>query len=239
MTNDILSKYQTSKNGLGESEVRKRQEKYGPNKLLEQKPKSPVFLFFEQFVDVLIALLIIAAIAAYAIGDVIDAGVIILAILLNVIMGFIQEYRSQKAVEMLKTLITKHAIVKRDGEIKTIDSEELTIGDIVLLEEGIKVPADLILIESNNLIVDESSLTGESEGVNKNMGDESYMDSNILSGNAVGVVSNIGMSTSIGKIAEVVQQESSETPLQNKVDRLGKSLSAIAIIVCIVVFFLE
>ena len=239
MTNDILSKYQTSKNGLGESEVRKRQEKYGPNKLLEQKPKSPVFLFFEQFVDVLIALLIIAAIAAYAIGDVIDAGVIILAILLNVIMGFIQEYRSQKAVEMLKTLITKHAIVKRDGEIKTIDSEELTIGDIVLLEEGIKVPADLILIESNNLIVDESSLTGESEGVNKNMGDESYMDSNILSGNAVGVVSNIGMSTSIGKIAEVVQQESSETPLQNKVDRLGKSLSAIAIIVCIVVFFME
>ncbi len=239
MTNDILSKYQTSKNGLNESEVRKRQEKYGPNKLLEQKPKSPVFLFFEQFVDVLIALLIIAAIAAYAIGDVIDAGVIILAILLNVIMGFIQEYRSQKAVEMLKTLITKHAIVKRDGEIKTIDSEELTIGDIVLLEEGIKVPADLILIESNNLIVDESSLTGESEGVNKNIGDEAHMDSNILSGNAVGVVSNIGMSTSIGRIAEVVQQESSETPLQKKVDRLGKSLSAIAIIVCIVVFFLE
>ena len=92
MTNEILSKYQTSKNGLGESEVRKRQEKYGPNKLLEQKPKSPVFLFFEQFVDVLIALLIIAAIAAYAIGDVIDAGVIILAILLNVIMGFIDDF---------------------------------------------------------------------------------------------------------------------------------------------------
>lgn len=166
--------------------------------------------------DVLIALLIIAAIAAYAIGDVIDAGVIILAVLLNVVMGFIQEYRSQKAVEALKTLITTHAIVKRSSEIKTIDAKELTIGDIVILEEGIKIPADLILIESNKLIVDESSLTGESEGIVKDIDNEVYMDSNILSGNAIGVVSNIGMDTHIGKIAEVVQQESSETPLQKK-----------------------
>ena len=189
--------------------------------------------------DVLIALLIIAAIAAYAIGDVIDAGVIILAVLLNVVMGFIQEYRSQKAVEALKTLITTHAIVKRSSEIKTIDAKELTIGDIVILEEGIKIPADLILIESNKLIVDESSLTGESEGIVKDIGNEVFMDSNILSGNAIGVVSNIGMDTHIGKIAEVVQQESSETPLQKKVDKLGKTLSAIAIIVCIAVFILE
>lgn len=239
MINDTLSKFKTSENGLNENEVKKRQEKYGPNELAEQKAKSPIFLFLEQFIDVLIALLIIAALAAYAIGDVIDAGVIILAVLLNVIMGFIQEYRSQKAVEALKTLITKHAIVKRSSEIKTIDSKDLTIGDIVILEEGIKIPADLILIESNNLIVDESSLTGESEGIHKDVDDEAYMDSNILSGNAIGVVSNIGMATSIGKIAEVVQQESSETPLQKKVDRLGKSLSAIAILVCIVVFVLE
>lgn len=239
MINDTLSKFKTSENGLNENEVKKRQEKYGPNELAEQKAKSPIFLFLEQFIDVLIALLIIAALAAYAIGDVIDAGVIILAVLLNVIMGFIQEYRSQKAVEALKTLITKHAIVKRSSEIKTIDSKDLTIGDIVILEEGIKIPADLILIESNNLIVDESSLTGESEGIHKDVDDEAYMDSNILSGNAIGVVSNIGMATSIGKIAEVVQQESSETPLQKKVDKLGKSLSAIAILVCIVVFVLE
>ena len=239
MTNEILSRFETSENGLDESEVSKRQKKYGPNELIEEKAKGPIFLFLEQFADVLIALLIIAAIAAYAIGDVIDAGVIVLAIMLNVIMGFIQEYRSQKAVESLKTLITKTAVVKRSSQIKTIDSKELTIGDIVVLEEGIKIPADLILIESNNLIVDESSLTGESEGVSKDTGDEAFMDSNILSGNAVGVVSNIGMDTSIGKIAEVVQQESSETPLQRKVDRLGKSLSAIAIAVCISVFIME
>ncbi len=239
MINDTLSKFKTSENGLNESEIKKRQKKYGPNELEEQKVKSPLFLFLEQFVDVLIALLIIAAIASYAVGDVIDAGVIILAVLLNVIMGFIQEYRSQKAVEMLKTLITNEAIVKRSSEIKTINSKELTIGDIVILEEGMKVPADLVLIESNNLIVDESSLTGESEGVNKKIDDEVHMDANILSGNAIGVVSNIGMATSIGKIAEIVQQDSSETPLQKKVDKLGKSLSAIAILVCIVVFILE
>ena len=239
MINDTLSKFKTSENGLNESEIKKRQKKYGPNELEEQKVKSPLFLFLEQFVDVLIALLIIAAIASYAVGDVIDAGVIILAILLNVIMGFIQEYRSQKAVEMLKTLITNEAIVKRSSEIKTINSKELTIGDIVILEEGMKVPADLVLIESNNLIIDESSLTGESEGVNKKIDDEVHMDANILSGNAIGVVSNIGMATSIGKIAEIVQQDSSETPLQKKVDKLGKSLSTIAILVCIVVFILE
>ena len=239
MINDTLSKFKTSENGLNESEIKKRQKKYGPNELEEQKVKSPLFLFLEQFVDVLIVLLIIAAIASYAVGDVIDAGVIILAILLNVIMGFIQEYRSQKAVEMLKTLITNEAIVKRSSEIKTINSKELTIGDIVILEEGMKVPADLVLIESNNLIIDESSLTGESEGVNKKIDDEVHMDANILSGNAIGVVSNIGMATSIGKIAEIVQQDSSETPLQKKVDKLGKSLSAIAILVCIVVFILE
>ena len=222
MKNNTLSKFKTSENGLNENEVQKRREKYGLNELIEQDPKSAIFLFLEQFMD-----------------DVIDAGVIILAVLLNVVMGFIQEYRSQKAVEALKTLITTHAIVKRSSEIKTIDAKELTIGDIVILEEGIKIPADLILIESNKLIVDESSLTGESEGIVKDIGNEVYMDSNILSGNAIGVVSNIGMDTHIGKIAEVVQQESSETPLQKKVDKLGKTLSAIAIIVCIAVFILE
>ena len=119
MTNEILSRFETSENGLDESEVSKRQKKYGPNELIEEKAKGPIFLFLEQFADVLIALLIIAAIAAYAIGDVIDAGVIVLAIMLNVIMGFIQEYRSQKAVESLKTLITKTAVVKRSSQIKT------------------------------------------------------------------------------------------------------------------------
>lgn len=111
--------------------------------------------------------MIVAAIASFAIGDVIDAGVIILAVLLNTIFGFIQEYRSMRAVESLKGLITKTAIVKRDGQVKEIDAENLTIGDIVVLDEGLKAPADLILVETNHLTCDESGLTGESEAVKK------------------------------------------------------------------------
>ena len=236
---DILSKYQTSQKGLSQSEVTKRQKKYGKNELNEKKPTPPIVLFLTQFIDALIALLLIAAVAAFAIGDVIDATVILIAVLLNAIFGFIQEYRSQKAVETLKNLMTNTAVVKRDDEISKIDATELTIGDIVILEEGDKVPADLILMESKNLSVDESQLTGESEAVSKKSNDELYMDSNITSGNGIGIVSKIGMDTSIGKIAELVQEESGETPLAKRVGKLGKILSLIAIIVCIFVFIIE
>ena len=121
--------------GLTKSEVIERQGKYGLNKLDEKKPTPLIVLFFSQFVDILIGLLLIAAVAAFAIGDIIDAGVIVLAVLLNVIMGFIQEYRSQKAMDSLKNLIVKTAIVKRDGEVQEINAEELTVGDIVILDE--------------------------------------------------------------------------------------------------------
>lgn len=161
-------------NGLTATEVTKRQEKYGLNKLDEKKPTPLAILFLSQFVDILIGLLLVAAVAAYAIGDVIDACVIVLAVLLNVIMGFIQEYRSRKAMESLKNLIVKTAVVKRNGEIQEINSEDLTIDDIVILEEGSKVPADLTLIEVNDLSCDESSLTGESEAIRKEVSDEVY-----------------------------------------------------------------
>lgn len=236
---EILSKYDTSNDGLTEVEVLKRQNKYGPNKI-EEKEATPLYvLFLSQFIDILIGLLLVAAVAAYAIGDVIDAGVIILAVLLNVIMGFIQEYRSQKAVESLKGLVVKTAIAKRDGRISEINAEELTIGDIVILEEGAKVPADLILVEENDLTCDESNLTGEADAVQKDINDELYMDSNILSGNGIGVVKAIGMNTQIGEIAKIVQEDDEDTPLKAKVGRLGKTLSLIAIIVCIAIFILE
>lgn len=226
-------------NGLTATEVTKRQEKYGPNKLDEKKPTPLVILFLSQFVDILIGLLLVAAVAAYAIGDVIDACVIVLAVLLNVIMGFIQEYRSRKAMESLKNLIVKTAVVKRDGEIQEINSEELTVDDIVILEEGSKVPADLTLIEVNDLSCDESSLTGESEAIRKEADDEVYMDSNVISGNGVGIVKSIGMQTEIGKIAQIVQEDDEDTPLKTKVGNLGKTLSLIAIVVCIAIFILE
>ena len=226
-------------NGLTATEVTKRQEKYGPNKLDEKKPTPLVILFLSQFVDILIGLLLVAAVAAYAIGDVIDACVIVLAVLLNVIMGFIQEYRSRKAMESLKNLIVKTAVVKRDGEIQEINSEELTVDDIVILEEGSKVPADLTLIEVNDLSCDESSHTGESEAIRKEADDEVYMDSNVISGNGVGIVKSIGMQTEIGKIAQIVQEDDEDTPLKTKVGNLGKTLSLIAIVVCIAIFILE
>ncbi len=159
--------------------------------------------------------------------------------MLNVIMGFIQEYRSQKAIESLKSFITKHAIVKREGQIREIDAKTLTVGDIVVLEEGSKVPADLVLIESKSLSCDESQLTGESKAVAKEIDDKLYMDSNILSGNGLGVVENIGMATEIGKIADIVQEDDEETPLAKRVGKLGKTLSAIAIVVCIAIFIME
>ena len=236
---DILTEYDTSINGLTKEEVQKRQKKYGPNRIKEEKPTPLIILFLSQFADILIALLIIAAIAAFMIGDVIDAGVILLAVLLNTIIGFIQEYRSRRAVESLKDLICKTAIVKRDGEISQIDAELLTVGDIVVLEEGIKVPADLTLIEAKGLSLDESQLTGESEAVMKNENDNVYMDSNVLSGNGIGVVTDIGMDSEIGKIAGIVQSEDEETPLAKRVGKLGKILSAIAIVVCIAIFVLE
>jgi len=236
---DILTQYNTRPEGLKSGEIQKRQKEYGLNELDEKKPTPLIVLFFSQFVDILIALLIIAAIASLAIGDVIDAGVIMLAVMLNVIMGFIQEYRSMRAVESLKGLITKTAIVRRDNKIAEIDAKDLTVGDIVMLEEGLKVPADLHVIEAKHLSCDESNLTGESEAVKKQSDDTLYMDSNILSGNGVGVVKAIGMQTEIGKIADIVQEEDEETPLARRVGRLGKILSAIAIVVCIAIFILE
>ena len=236
---DILTQFKTSLDGLSSSEAKKRQKEYGLNEIAEKPPTPLPILFLSQFADILIGLLIVAAIAAFAIGDVIDAGVIILAVLLNVIMGFIQEYRSQKAIESLKNFITKHAVVKRDGRIAEIDAKTLTVGDIVVLDEGSKVPADLVLIESNSLSCDESQLTGESKAVAKQANDKLYMDSNILSGNGLGVVENIGMSTEIGKIADIVQEDDEETPLAKRVGKLGKTLSAIAIVVCIAIFIME
>ena len=236
---DILSKYGTSLNGLDSGEVQKRQSEYGLNEIAEKKPTPLIVLFLSQFIDILIGLLIIAAIASLLIGDVIDAGVIILAVLLNTIMGFIQEYRSQKAVESLKSFITKSAIVKRNGEISQINASELTVGDIVVLEEGCKVPADLTLIEAHKMSCDESGLTGESEAVSKKADDRMFMDSNVLSGNGLGVVTGIGMETEMGRIASIVQEDVEETPLAKRVGKLWKILSAIAIIVCIAIFVLE
>ena len=264
MINRILEKYDTKVEGLNNKEVEIRQKNFGPNELKEVKKDSPLKLFLSQFTDVLIFLLIIASIASYFIGDYLDSAAILAVVAINSVIGFRQEYQAEQAMEKLKNLVSTTAIVKRENKILKVDAHELTIGDIVLLEEGDKVPADLILIESHDLKIDESSLTGESLPVKKNSKysnienfDEkienikdysrdddiheklAYMDSNVVSGRGTGVVIDVGMNTSIGKIATLLQEKEEETPLSKKVDRLGKMIGAIAIVVCIGVFFID
>ncbi|NPV65011.1 MAG: calcium-transporting P-type ATPase, PMR1-type [Methanobacteriaceae archaeon] len=242
---EILEELATSKDGLSSEEARKRLSKYGENELVEEKKEGPLRLFLNQFMDVLIILLIVAALVSYFIGDLLDSMVILFVVVVNAIIGFMQEYRAEKAMEKLKSLIATEAVVIRDGETKKIPARELTIGDLVVIEEGDNVPADLRLIETSELRIDESIITGESIPVHKThelseKGDNiAYMDSNVVSGRGKGVVIAVGMETSIGKIAGMIQEEEGKTPLQEKISRLGKSLGFIAVIVCFMVFILQ
>ena len=264
LIDEILKQYSTQKEGLSSVEANARLKKYGLNKLEEKKKDSPLKLFFSQFLDVLIFMLIVAAIASWIIGNHLDAIVIVIVVIINSIIGFIQEYRAENAMEKLKNLVTTIAHVKRDGNNKRIPGEELTIGDIVILEEGDKVPADLMLIESYDLRVDESSLTGESDYVEKDVNyndiedfstkikdiqkyskEENVqsklvsMNSNVIFGKGTGVVIATGMDTTIGKIATMIQDTEEETPLTIKVDKIGKKIVILSIIICIFVFMID
>ena len=264
MIEDILKQYSTQKEGLSSTEAQKRLEKYGLNKLQEQKRDSPLKLFFSQFLDVLIFMLLIAAIASYIIGNHLDAVVIFIVVIINSIIGFIQEYRAENAMEKLKSLVTTVAHVIRDGSNKKIPGEKLTIGDIVILEEGDKVPADLILIEAYDLRVDESSLTGESDFVEKDVNYNNIdnfqekikdiqkyskeeniqsklvsMNSNVIFGKGIGVVIATGMETTIGKIATMIQEDEEETPLTIKVGKIGKKIGILSIVICVFVFLID
>ncbi|WP_295621966.1 HAD-IC family P-type ATPase [uncultured Methanobrevibacter sp.] len=261
---EILKQYSTQKEGLSSVEANARLKKYGLNKLEEKKKDSPLKLFFSQFLDVLIFMLIVAAIASWIIGNHLDAIVIVIVVIINSIIGFIQEYRAENAMEKLKNLVTTIAHVKRDGNNKRIPGEELTIGDIVILEEGDKVPADLMLIESYDLRVDESSLTGESDYVEKDVNyndiedfstkikdiqkyskEENVqsklvsMNSKVIFGMGTGVVIATGMDTTIGKIATMIQDTEEETPLTIKVGKIGKKIGILSIIICIFVFMID
>jgi len=246
---ETLKTLNSSINGLSSSEAQKRLSEHGKNELVEEKKAGPLRIFLEQFKEILILILIIAAIAAYYVGDTIDAVVILVVVVINAVVGFIQEYRAEKAMEKLKGLISTEAVVFRDGQEQTVPAGELTLGDIVLLEEGDNVPADLRIIESYDLLIDESAMTGESLPVEKHaqtiLSDDhgtenmAFMETDVASGRGKGVVVEIGMDTEIGKIAEMIQEEEEQTPLQQKIGTLGKTLGLLAVIVCSVVFVLE
>ena len=234
--------------GLEETEAKKRNLKFGLNELVEKEKPGPIRLFLGQFKEILIIILIFAAIAAYYVGDAVDAIVILIVVVINAVVGFIQEYRAEKAMEKLKGLISNEAVVIRDGKKQQIPAKNLTPGDIVVIEEGDNIPADLRLIKSFDLRVDESALTGESLPAKKHSeaveGEEEtdnlvFMDTDVSLGRGKGVVVAVGMETSIGKIAELIQEEEEDTPLHQKIGRLGRNLGILALVVCSVVFVLQ
>jgi len=244
---DTLKVLKSNYNGLTSEEVQKRLGDYGKNELVEEQKPGPVTKFLGQFKDFLIILLIVAAAAAAMIGDRTDAVVILLVVILNAVVGFIQENRAENAMEQLKSMTSVEAVVIRDGEPKKVAASELTIGDVVVLEEGDNIPADLRILKSYDLMVDESALTGESKPSNKDENqlseDETtnlaFMDTYVSAGRARGVVVEIGMSTAIGKIAEMIQGEEQKTPLQDRIHGLGKLMGLIALVVCTGIFTLQ
>ncbi len=246
--NSILKKLKTQENGLTTSEANNRLEIYGKNTLKEKEKENELKKFLSQFTEPLTVLLIIAGIISALINDFIDSGVIFFVVILNAILGYRQENKAQHAMEKLKSMTSKSTVVLRDGKKVEINSEDLTIGDIVILEEGDNVPADLRLIETYNLKIDESSLTGESLPVSKNSDIDSennninlaYMNTGVSKGRAKGAVINIGMNTEIGKIASLIQEEDNDkTPLEIKIETLSKTLSIFSVIICIIIFVLE
>ncbi|SHI74730.1 cation-translocating P-type ATPase [Parasporobacterium paucivorans] len=250
---EVIQQQQTdAAKGLSNAEVQTRKEKYGPNKLEEGKKKSLVVLFLQQLNDPLIFILIIAAIVSGILGELNDTIIIALVVILNAILGLSQEAKAEKAMEALQKLTSPKAYVVRDGETVEVDSVEIVPGDIVVLDAGRYIPCDIRLIESINMQVEESALTGESVPVHKNaklvisdenipLGDKKNMafsSTLVTSGRGMGVAIAIGMETEIGHIANMLKQPDQKTPLQKKLADIGKILGFIALGVCLAMFLI-
>lgn len=237
-------------NGLTTAEAQERLEKNGKNELKEKKKKSLLVRFIAQFKDFMIIILIIAAIISAFLGETVDAAIIFAVILVNAILGVAQEAKAEKALDALKKLSAPYAKIIRDGVRHSVLSSELVVGDIILLEAGDLIPADARILESANLKVEESSLTGESVPVDKQttvidsdevmLGDMKNMlftTGTVTYGRGKAIVTSTGMDTEVGKIADLLQNETDEvTPLQMKLEQLGKMLGIVALAICAVIF---
>ncbi|EGT0689770.1 calcium-transporting P-type ATPase, PMR1-type [Clostridium perfringens] len=252
--NEILQELDVDeKNGLSSTEALRRLEKYGKNKLETKKKKTLFKQFLSQLKDVMIYILIIAAIISAFLGEISDALIILLVIIINAVIGVIQESKAEKALDALKELSTPKALVKRDGSLKKILSEDIVPGDIVIIDAGRYIPGDLRLIDTANLKIEESAFTGESVPSEKDasflpdkeipIGDQNnmaFMSTLATYGRGVGVVVGTGMNTEIGKIAKMIEQEENdETPLQKKLSELGKILGFLAVGICILIFIIS
>lgn len=242
-----------SQEGLSSEEAQARLERYGENKLKGKEKKSILSLFLSQLKDMLIYVLLGAALITILIQEYVDAIIILLVVVINAAIGVVQEYKAEKAIEALQKMTTPKSLVKRDGEIKEISSELVVPGDVVIIDAGRYIPADLRLIESINLQIEESALTGESVPTHKNanmifedpktpIGDKSnmaFMSTLATYGRGEGIVVGTGMDTEIGKIAKILDEDNNEmTPLQKRLDELGKALGFIAIGICVLIFII-
>ncbi|MEK3915335.1 calcium-translocating P-type ATPase, SERCA-type [Paenibacillus sp. FSL H7-0331] len=235
--------------GLTSSEAEKRLEQNGKNELSDGPKLSPITLFLGQFKDFMVLVLVGATLISGLLGEYLDAITIVAIIIMNGILGFIQEYRAERSLRALKELSAPNARVLRDETILQIPARELVPGDIVLLESGDRIPADLRFIEANSLYAEESALTGESVPVNKHtealkgeevsLGDQrnlGFMGTMVTRGTARAVVIRTGMQTEMGKIADLIQNtESTETPLQHRLEQLGKILIIVALVLTLLV----
>jgi P-type Ca2+ transporter type 2C len=235
--------------GLTVSEAQERLVKYGPNVLQEKKKKPAWLMLLAQFKDVMILMLIAAATISGLVGELSDTVVILIIVLLNAVVGFIQEYRAEKAMEALKKMSAPTAVVLRSGATVQIPAAALVPGDIVALEAGAMVPADLRLLESFSLKIEEASLTGESLAVEKQveelhgeklpLGDRTnmaYKGTLVEYGRGTGVVAATGMETELGRIALLLQEDESQTPLQKRLADFSKKLSFVVLGICMVFF---
>lgn len=251
-TEELMRALKASEKGLSEEEVKRRLQEFGPNELVERKGITPFQIFLGQFKDVFVIMLLIAVGFSVLIGEIIDASTIGAIVVLNSIVGFVQEYRSEKAMEAMKKLTAPKARVLRDGKEMLIPAREVVPGDIVLLEAGDRIPADSRLLEVVDLKTDEAVLTGESTPVGKITGvlDEKtpvadrknslFMATHVTYGRGKAVVTSTGMNTEFGKIAEMVQAvEEADTPLKQKLARFAKKLGIIIVAVCVIIFALE
>ncbi|MGQ9743478.1 MAG: cation-translocating P-type ATPase [Candidatus Bathycorpusculaceae bacterium] len=245
---ETLKTLNTREVGLSREEAQKRLAEYGPNELKKEKGISPIRLFLEQFADILILILLIATGLSIYLGEITDAIVIIAIVLACAILGFVEEYRSEKALEALKKMTAPTAMVLRDGKEVKVQASEIVPGDIILLYTGDKVPADARLIEAINLKVDEAPLTGESTPVNKSVDplpEETglperrnivFTGTAVVYGRGKAVVTSTGMNTEFGKIAKMVQvTEEEETPLEKRMASVGKWIGILCIAVCLTV----
>lgn len=246
---ETMQELQTAPEGLILEEVRLRQVQFGPNRLAGKKQKSAFQFFVSQFSDFMILVLLAAAIVSFIAGDSTDSIIILVIVFLNAVVGFFQEYRAEQAMEALKKMATPVATVFRNNQVVQLSAEELVPGDVVMLEAGNTIPADLRLIDTVALRIEESSLTGESLPVDKTattigvadipLGDRvnmAYKGTQVANGRGKGIVTATGMQTEIGKIAALLQQHESATPLQARMKDFGKRLTWIILAICVLVF---